>query len=170
MRSLAGEAVATRLERSVSTFFKRPVIAVLDDEAVGAESQEGRPGQSGLLALVNEDGPVLDRGAVGVHERLAEATLGRALLLGECATDILAGVLRRAEGVRTEVGLGRVERSDRLDVLRRPGPCPRVPPAARGRARVGLGRSRLRVDPSASRFRLSAECSVFRRQGSCDDI
>lgn len=118
-------------ERSVTALLERPVVAVLDDESVGAEAKQGCPCKRRFLPPVDEHGAILDRGAIGVHEWLAESALGLALLFGEDTADVRTRVLRLAERVRAKVGVRRIEGGDRFDVLGRPRPRPCIRPAAR---------------------------------------
>ena len=70
----------------------RPVVALLDDEAIGPEAEQGDARERLLLAVGRHDGPVLDCGAVSVDHRFAEAALDE-LLVRERAQRVVASAL-----------------------------------------------------------------------------
>jgi hypothetical protein len=105
---------------------------VLNHEPVRIEPQHRCAGERLLAALGAEDGPVLDRGAIAVDDRLAEPDLGLAFLVREGALDVRARVLELAKRMRAEPCAGRVSRGDDVDVVRAPAALPGIDPGARG--------------------------------------
>jgi hypothetical protein len=119
----------------------RPVVAVLDDEALVVEAKHGDAGERYFVAIRSRDlGSVLDRGSpVRGNDRLSEAGSRRALL-GEGLQGVLArtfaAVHSLSEWVRPELALVRVPGGDHVRVVAGPPAHPRVHPRAGRFSRV----------------------------------
>jgi hypothetical protein len=119
----------------------RPVIAVLDDEALAIEAKDGDADEGDLFSVGSRElGSVLDRGSpVRDNDRLSEAGSRRALL-GEGPEGVLArtfaAVHSLSEWVRPELALVRVPGGDHVRVVAGPPAHPRVHPRAGRFSRV----------------------------------
>ena len=129
----------------VETRVRSPDVALLDDEPRPVETDQ-RDTRQRLYRSVDgpDDRPPVHRGAVVLHDRLAEPAFRR-VLVSEGPRRVLVWRLRLAKRMGVENRVGRVESGDRVGVRPRPRIGPDRRPARRSRPCVYFATSIARL-------------------------